>query len=1139
VSRGSKTATGEGMAQQGVSACLGRPAIPLQGRPGGLPCTGLAGAVAPHCDPRRPLNTPTLRVEYSSLVAHDETIPVPARQAHELFRHITPKKGMSMTNVEHSSKTPSLRIGFFAVLWNVLRVKGSGAPLSLILGALATILAILAVTAAPALAAGPPEAPMTETPNPIAGTSATFNGVLNPGTAPQAGTYDFLYKKVAKGAGCEGESATPLGVVTGFEKQPVSEPTSLEPDAEYTVCLAASNTATPEEMTVGNAVLFKTLAIAPEVEEQSVLEVAGTSATLRAKINPEGLATTYRFEYDTSEYNSPAAHGETIPVPAGQAGEGTEGVLVQAEPQDLKPHTLYHFRVVAENEAGKQEGADQSFTTQPAGGELVLHDNRAWELVSPPQGDEGSSAAIEPISEGGVLTQTAEDGDALAFGEIGSVEPDPQGTTNYSAVLSTRDPNGGWSAKQISTAHEQSTGISIGHGQEYRFFSSNLSLGLVEPLGTGTGAQEAAGATPLSPGASEKTLYLRADAPLASEPSAQGAFGEAVAEGGYKALVTSKPGYANVPLGTVWGNDLEFDGASSDLSHVIVNSVVPLTADTPEDKPVTKGGLYEWAGGQLQIISVLPNGEQASEVSLVTAESDSSRGTVSSDGSRIVWSGHESEFGEAHLYMRDVATEQTVRLDTPEPGVTPGEGQPERQFENSDGSRVFFKDQAKLTSNSTAGSGGGLADLYMCEIVEEAGGPLSCKLSDLTADPHSGQHAGVVGSIPGGSEDGSFVYYVAEGELTGAANEFGEKAKNREPNLYMSRYNDESGKWETVFIAGLSIEDSRDWGSEENHGEGAGSLEQLTSRVSPSGQYVEFMSDRSLTGYNNRDASSGVPDEEIFLYDAQSNHLVCASCNPTGERPAGVQDVQDEANFYGGLVIDRQRDWPGRWLAANVPGWSAIDLARALYQSRYLSDSGRLFFNSPDQLVPQATNGLADVYEYEPAGVGNCEASSATYSERSEGCVRLISSGASGQESAFLDASASGDDVFFISSAPLAAADTGSALSVFDAHVCSAAAPCPAAAVAPPPCTTADSCRAAPTPQPAIFGAPSSATFSGAGNITPVPAAATTKKTAPKKAGCPRGKRLDRGRCVRGKTKKRAGKAGGKAGKTHNHGRGK
>ena len=29
-------------------------------------------------------------------------------------------------------------------------------------------------------------------------------------------------------------------------------------------------------------------------------------------------------------------------------------------------------------------------------------------------------------------------------------------------------------------------------------------------------------------------------------------------------------------------------------------------------------------------------------------------------------------------------------------------------------------------------------------------------------------------------------------------------------------------------------------------------------------------------------------DEEVFLYDAGDNRLVCASCNPTGERPAGV-----------------------------------------------------------------------------------------------------------------------------------------------------------------------------------------------------------------------------------------------------------
>ena len=32
--------------------------------------------------------------------------------------------------------------------------------------------------------------------------------------------------------------------------------------------------------------------------------------------------------------------------------------------------------------------------------------------------------------------------------------------------------------------------------------------------------------------------------------------------------------------------------------------------------------------------------------------------------------------------------------------------------------------------------------------------------------------------------------------------------------------------------------------------------------------YLAFMSDRSLTGYDNTDAVSGQPDEEVYLYDA-------------------------------------------------------------------------------------------------------------------------------------------------------------------------------------------------------------------------------------------------------------------------------
>ncbi len=67
-------------------------------------------------------------------------------------------------------------------------------------------------------------------------------------------------------------------------------------------------------------------------------------------------------------------------------------------------------------------------------------------------------------------------------------------------------------------------------------------------------------------------------------------------------------------------------------------------------------------------------------------------------------------------------------------------------------------------------------------------------------------------------------------------------------------------------------------------------LNELTSRVSPNGRYLAFMSERSLTGYDNRDAAVACPDEEVFLYDASSNRLVCASCDPTGARPTGIHE---------------------------------------------------------------------------------------------------------------------------------------------------------------------------------------------------------------------------------------------------------
>ncbi len=258
----------------------------------------------------------------------------------------------------------------------------------------------------------------------------------------------------------------------------------------------------------------------------------------------------------------------------------------------------------------------------------------------------------------------------------------------------------------------------------------------------------------------------------------------------------------------------------------------------------------------------------------------------------------------------------------------------------------------------------------------------------------------------------------------------------------------------------------------------------MTARVSPDGRYVTFMSSRSLTGYDNRDAVSGRPDEEVYLYDATTERLTCASCNPTGSRPSGraERDFGGTAEDIAGVL--GTSTYGEDWIAANLPPSDMLDYnGVSLYQPRALSDGGRVFFNSSDALVPQDVNGQEDVYEFEPAGMGSCSSSSVTFSVKSDGCVSLISSGSSPEESGFMDASTTGSDVFFLTSSRLTSQDYDTSYDIYDAHECTSAVPCVALPVSPPPCSSGDSCKAAPSPQPPIFGSPASATFTGSGNV--------------------------------------------------------
>jgi len=96
----------------------------------------------------------------------------------------------------------------------------------------------------------------------------------------------------------------------------------------------------------------------PVVVTEPVSGVKTTEATLNGTVNPNGVSTTYHFEYGKT-----AAYGTSVPVPSESVGSGSEPVAKNKTIGGLARETTYHFRIVAENSEGVSYGADRSFTT--------------------------------------------------------------------------------------------------------------------------------------------------------------------------------------------------------------------------------------------------------------------------------------------------------------------------------------------------------------------------------------------------------------------------------------------------------------------------------------------------------------------------------------------------------------------------------------------------------------------------------------------------------------------------------------------------------------------------------------------------------------------------------------------------------
>jgi hypothetical protein len=394
------------------------------------------------------------------------------------------------------------------------------------------------------------------------------------------------------------------------------------------------------------------------------------------------------------------------------------------------------------------------------------------------------------------------------------------------------------------------------------------------------------------------------------------------------------------------------------------------------------------------------------------------------------------------------------------PGAQIASKSPDNHAVSQGGSRVFFTSAGQLyvreggqstapinhAASFRAASADGslvlLSDGCLYALASE-----SC--TDLTESK-----GGFIG-LAGQSEDLSHVYFVDTAKLPGAGeNAAEEEAQPGQPNLY---------SWQPgslAFVATLLPTDN----TNEEAADWVANPAKRTAQASPAGRYLAFLSQAKLTGYENVGPACKLnsvqeyvtaPCFEAFLYDSATGRLICASCNPSGEPPLGRSTLRR---------ISSAEEW--------------------LPQSHYLTDSGRLYFDSSDRLSPLDANGrVEDVYEVEPQGVGTCS--------RAAGCVSLISAGVGTLDSNLLAVDEDGANIFFTTRERLVPKDQDSLIDLYDAREFGGF---PEEGEAAPGECAGEACLpTAPAPAGPIPATPG---FDGPGNV------------------CPKGKVKRKGKCV-------------------------
>ena len=330
-----------------------------------------------------------------------------------------------------------------------------------------------------AAAYGEPPAVVTGSVSGANGAEATLNGTVDPRGFPlQSCSFEYVDDagfEVSGFAGAASQACAESLESIGSGSAPVAvhaDVSGLNP-GRYHYRLRVGNK-------YGGA-LGQTRSFGPVVvTTKPAFPVHFTEATLRAAIDPDGLPTSYHFEYGESE-----AYEHSMPDREIAAGEGP--VDVSAAIFGLTPVTTYHFRIVASNSLGTFIGPDQTLTTAASpvaetcpnaslrsGASAALPDCRAYELVTP------AMNGLKPASQIGTNGETgsfdtwlgAPGGDSLIFDTAGSL-PGVAGNGVHDQYRAVRG-GGGWSTTLIAPTGAQAEeprpgGVSSDHGYAFWF----------------------------------------------------------------------------------------------------------------------------------------------------------------------------------------------------------------------------------------------------------------------------------------------------------------------------------------------------------------------------------------------------------------------------------------------------------------------------------------------------------------------------------------------------------------------------------------------------------------------------------------------------------------------------------------------